>query len=197
VDEAIQTVALPRLEAGTHMLVLTLPYSRGTSLEWCYLLGDFGVRVEGGRARVIAPVRQLPFGDLTSQGLPFYGGNVTYHCTVEGSGAPLTLRAAKFRAPLLTVDLDGRRLGPIAFAPFQLDLGALSQGAHALDITAYGSRVNTFGCLHNADERAFWFGPNAWRTSGDDWSYEYRLRPAGLLAAPRLLRQIEQEEAPL
>jgi hypothetical protein len=186
VDEAIQTVRLPRLEAGMRELVVTMPYGRKTSVEWCYLLGDFGVAVEGSRARVTAPVRELAFGDWTAQGLPFYGGNVTYHCAVAG-GAPLTLRAAKFRAPLLTAELDGRRLGPIAFAPFELELGALAPGDHALAITAYGSRVNTFGCVHNADEGAFWFGPNAWRTTGDDWSYEYRLKPAGLLAAPRLL----------
>jgi hypothetical protein len=186
VDDAIQTVRLPRLAAGRHELVLTMPYGRATTVEWCYLLGDFGVVVEGSRARVTAPVRELAFGDWTSQGLPFFGGNVTYHCAVAG-GAPLTLRAAKFRAPLLTADLDGRRLGALAFAPFELELGPLAPGDHALDITAYGSRVNTFGCVHNADEHAFWFGPNAWRTTGDDWSYEYRLKPAGLLAAPRLL----------
>ncbi|GAB4426244.1 MAG: glycosyl hydrolase [Chloroflexi bacterium OHK40] len=191
VDEAIQALPLPRLEAGAHELVLTLPYRRKSSLEYGYLLGDFGVVVAGSRARVVAPVRELAFGDWTSQGLPFYGGNVTYHCTVEGRGAPLTLRAAKFQAPLLAANLDGRRLGPIAFAPFELALGALAPGEHRLDITAYGSRVNTFGCVHNADERAFWFGPNAWRTTGDDWSYEYRLKPAGLLAAPRLLREEE------
>jgi len=189
VDEAIQTVRLPRLEAGSHELVLSMPYARKTTVEWCYLLGDFGVVVEGSRARVVAPVRELAFGDWTSQGLPFYGGNVTYHCSVAGDGAPLTLRAAKFKAPLLTADLDGRRIGAIAFAPFELELGELAPGDHAIDITAYGSRVNTFGCVHNADERAFWFGPNAWRTTGDDWSYEYRLKPAGLLAAPRLLAE--------
>jgi hypothetical protein len=188
-DEAIQTVRLPRLEARSHEIVLTMRYGRNTTVEWCYLLGDFGVVVAGSRARVVAPVRELAFGDWTGQGLPFYGGNVTYHCTLAGGGAPLVLRAAKFRAPLLTADLDGRRLGSLAFAPFELDLGALAPGSHTLDITAYGSRVNSFGCVHNADEHAFWFGPNAWRTTGDDWSYEYRLKPAGLLAAPRLLAE--------
>lgn len=187
VDAAIQTVRLPRLGAGTHELILELPYGRKTSLEWCYLLGDFGVYVEGSRARIVGPVRALAFGDWTRQGPPFYGGNVTYHCNVAGRQGGLTLRAARFRAPLLTIDLDGERRGPLAFAPFEIDLGELGPGEHALDITAYGSRVNTFGCVHNADPHAFWFGPNAWRTSGDDWAYEYQLKPAGLLAAPRLL----------
>ena len=43
------------------------------------------------------------------------------------------------------------------------------------------------GCVHNADEKWTWFGPNAWRTRGDDWSYEYQLKPMGVLVAPQLL----------
>jgi hypothetical protein len=187
VDEAIQTVRLPRLAQGTHQIVLTMPYGRKTSLEWCYLLGNFGVEVRGRHARIVEPVRALAFGDWTRQRLPFYGGNVTYHCTVEGGGTELALRAAKFRGPLLAVDLDGQRLGPLAFAPFQIELGALASGQHRLGITVYGNRVNTFGCVHNADEHAFWFGPNAWRTTGDGWAYEYQLKPMGVLVAPQLM----------
>ena len=31
-----------------------------------------------------------------------------------------------------------------------------------------------------------WFGPNAWRTVGDAWTYEYRFKPAGILKSPEL-----------
>ena len=187
VDEAIQTVRLPRLDVGTHRIVLTMPYGRKTNPEWCYLLGDFGVEVRGRHARVVAPVRELAFGDWTRQGLPFYAGNVSYHCAVAGRGADLAVKASKFKAPLLSVELDGKPAGKIAFAPFQVELGTLAEGQHALDITAYGNRINAFGCVHNADEKWTWFGPNAWRTRGDDWSYEYQLKPMGVLVAPQLL----------
>jgi hypothetical protein len=187
VDEAIQTMRLPRLEAGAHRIALTMPYGRKTNPEWCYLLGDFGVEVRGRHARIVAPVRELAFGDWTRQGLPFYAGNVTYHCTVAGQGANLAVKAPKFKSPLLSVALDGQAIGKIAFAPFQVELGSLADGPHALDITAYGNRINAFGCVHNADEKWPWFGPNAWRTTGDDWSYEYQLKPMGVLVAPQLL----------
>lgn len=52
----------------------------------------------------------------------------------------------------------------------------------------YGSRVNTFGALHNTDERFGWFGPRAWRTTGDSFSYEYQLKRTGILAAPVIYR---------
>ena len=187
VDEAIQTVRLPRLDPGTHRIVLTMAYGRKTNLEWCYLLGDFGVVVQGRHASIGAPVRQLAFGAWTRQGLPFYAGNVTYHCAVESMGAEIAISAPKFKAPLLSVALDSQAVGKIAFAPFQLELGTLSTGQHALDITAYGNRVNTFGCVHNANEKTYWFGPNAWRTLGDEWSYEYQLKPMGLLVAPQVM----------
>jgi hypothetical protein len=99
----------------------------------------------------------------------------------------MAVKAPKFKSPLLSVALDGRALGAIAFAPFQLELGALSAGRHTVDITAYGNRVNSFGCVHNANEKTFWFGPNAWRTSGDEWAYEYQLKPMGVLVAPLLM----------
>jgi len=189
VDEAIQTVPLPPLAAGTHDIILTMPYGHQTNVEWCYLLGDFGVEVHGRQAQIVAPVRKLAFGDWTRQGLPFYAGNVTYHCPFDADGQQLAIRTPRFKAPLLRVALNGQDVGRIAFAPFQLELEPLTAGRHTLDITAYGNRVNAFGCVHNADEHTTWFGPNAWRSEGDAWSYEYQLKPMGLLTAPRLLRQ--------
>ena len=87
--------------------------------------------------------------------------------------------------------MDGQLAGKIAFAPFRAELGHVEHGSHALDITAYGHRFNAFGCLHNADETWDWFGPIAWRTTGDAWSYEYQLKPMGLLVAPRLQRLVQ------
>jgi hypothetical protein len=183
VDESIATIALPAFTAGAHELLLTIPFTRKTNLEWCYLLGDFGVAVAGRAARIIAPVRELAFGDWTRKGLPFYAGNVTYRCVVDGDDRPLTVAAAKFRAPLLSVNVDGKPAGKIAFAPFELNIGR-SRRRRSLEITAFGNRVNTFGAVHNANEKLNWFGPAAWRQTGASWSYEYQLRPMGILSAP-------------
>jgi hypothetical protein len=187
IDEAIRVVRLPSLKRGDHTLCLRYAYRRKSNLEWCYLLGDFGVTVRGRDAAIVAPVRELAFGDWSTQGLPFYGGNVTYHCRLTGDGRPLRLVAPRFANPLLTVDLAGRRVGPIAFAPFALDLGAV-QGEQALDLTAYGNRYNTLACLHRVSDgrRYFWAGPGCWRTTGNAWTYEYQLKPTGVLVAPQV-----------
>lgn len=181
VDEAIQTVALPPLQAGRHELILALPYGPQTNPEWCYLLGDFGVDVRGRHGRITAPVRQLVWSDWTRQGLPFYAGNATYHCELPASDESSVLQTPHFAAPLLTVESQGQRIGAIAFAPFQIELGA---GTRTVDITAYGNRVNAFGALHNVDPHIVWYGPDAWRSVGSAWAYEYQLRPMGVLVAP-------------
>ena len=184
VDEAIQTVALPHMAAGTHELVLRFAMTRKTNLEWCYLLGDFGVVVRGRHCRVTSPVRELAFGDWTAQGLPFYVGNVTYGCSIAGDDRPLAVHIPRFKAALLTAALDGRPTGYIAFAPFRLELGRLSAGEHSLQITAYGNCFNAFGHLHNVDPGLWWYGPPAWRSTGANWAYEYQLKPMGILSAP-------------
>ncbi len=186
VDEAIETVPLPPLAPGRHQIEVTLRYGRATNLEWCYVLGDFGVEAHGRHARIVAPVRALAFSDWTTQGLPFYAGNVTYHCRVDGADRDMALRVPAFRASLLSVALDGTPAGRIAFAPYRLELGHVAAGTRLLDIVAFGNRVNAFGPVHNADPTRTWFGPNAWRTVGDSWAYEYQLKPMGILSAPRI-----------
>ena len=183
VDESIRCMPLPPIGAGKHELVLEIPFTRRTELEWCYLLGDFGVQVEGRTARLTAPVRELHFGDWSTQGLPFYAGNVTYHCTLSGGGER-ALRIPWFGAPLLAVAYEGERCCEVAFPPYRADFGKVPAGEHRVDLTAFGNRANAFGPVHNCDPHLTWHGPSAWRTSGAAWSYEYQLKPTGILVGP-------------
>lgn len=188
VDEDIKTISLGSIKKGTNRLELTIRFDGKTPVENLYLLGDFGVSVGGRLARITAPVRELEFGDLCRQGLPFYGGNLTYHAVfeLEQEAERLNLQASRFRAPVLLAELDGKRLGLIACSPYCLALGPVSAGRHELAITVFGSRINTFGPVHNCNETETWIGPNAWRTTGTAWSYEYQLKPTGILKAPVL-----------
>jgi len=186
IDEDIRTVSLPDLAAGTHRLEIEWPLDEQAGLEWCYLLGDFGVQTTGRSARIVASPQTLAWGDWTSQGLPFYGGNVTYRSRLDSPGGRLRLAVPRFRAPLLAVDLDGKRAGRIAFAPWRLDLGTVVAGSHELALTAFGSRINTCGQIHNSVANYHWWGPASFRTWGDQWSDEYVLRPQGILTAPQV-----------
>jgi hypothetical protein len=195
VDKAIERVALPVLQKGRNCLEVALPFGRKTDVEAMYLLGDFGVQVAGREACLTGPVRELAFGDITRQGLPFYGGNVTYHLpsvTLPGEGCSIV--ASGYAGALLTVASDGEQLGQIVLSPYRLDLD-LPPGPHVLDITCFGTRVNTFGQVHKVDrQHPIWWGPDSWRTTGEDWTYEYRLWEQGILKAPELFYDTSQRE---
>lgn len=188
VDEAIETVRLPDIKAGDHALEVRMPIGQRLGPEWMYLLGDFGVRVSGSLAVLTPPVKRLGFGDWSTQGLPFYAGNVTYKMpftvSPESSGR-IVVEATQYRAPLLSAVLDGKPLGKIIFAPYRLEAHT-APGEHLIEITAYGNRANAFGSVHDANPQTTWFGPGAWQTEGMVWADEYKLWPTGVLTSPRV-----------
>lgn len=185
VDRDILRVKLGALRQGENELLVTMPFGRKTDVENMMLLGDFGVRVSGDEAIVTAPIRHMHFADWTTQGLPFYGGTVTYHIEIQGRGKPVKVALTKFRAPVIAVDLDGRRQGVIAISPYAVVTEPVAPGSHMLNLTVYGNRYNTFGAVHNTDEeKDTYCSPNFWRTSGENWAYEYQLRRTGPLVAP-------------
>lgn len=184
VDKAIKTVRLPRIVKGENILELTCPFGERTAVEWCYLLGSFGVEVHGRRSRLTAPTDKLAFGSITDQSLPFYGGALTYHFNVETSGNDLEITLPQYRAGVVTVSVDGCKPRHIAFAPYRLTFGELAAGEHKVNIKLYLPRTNSFGPVHCADDKLSYPGPNSFRTSGDSWCYEYRLKPEGILVSP-------------
>ncbi len=186
VDKSIKTVALPGLRAGKNTLILRLPLGNRCGAEWCYLLGDFGVKVLGDEARIIPPVRELAFGDWSNQGMPFYAGNVTYHLSLETEG-DFYFQCAQFLNPLLTVDVDGKRAGVIAYAPYTLFIPC-APGRHAIDVTAFGNRHNAFGPVHLGDANYKYIDPRAWEVKNAQWTDEYRLKPIGIQMSPRILK---------
>ncbi|MDI9419055.1 MAG: hypothetical protein GX228_05940 [Firmicutes bacterium] len=192
VDKAIKTLPIPDLTAGANKILIEIPFGRRTNVEWCYLLGDFGVRVKGAHAMLERPPKVLFYGDWVSQGMPFYAGSVTYRCQFELDSLieDAVLEIPHFAAPVIAVNLDGKRQGLIAYAPHRLSLGTLSPGTHQLEITAYGNRYNAFGTLHNANDEYQWYGPDSYRTTGSQWTDSYVVREMGVLSAPLIGRYV-------
>ena len=182
VDRCIRTAPLPPLIIGENALEITVPIGRRTNLECFYLLGDFGVRVNGTEKTIVPPVRRLGFGDIAAQGLPFYTGNARYHLRVRAYGR-FTVRVPRYRGGLVKVFVDGRDAGNIAFSPYALTVDA-APGEHDVTLMLYGTRQNGFGQLHPTPGIDFYQSPNSWRSAGDEWCYEYQLKPAGILRSP-------------
>jgi len=186
VDHAIRRIPLGMLKKGENTLELTTSFGEQTDLEWCYLLGDFGVRVAGRETVVTALPERLGFGSYHTQGLPFYGGNLVYETEVETPAGELWLEAPVYHAPVLGIRVDGGQEQSIFLAPHRVCLGRVEAGLHKISLCSYGSRINQFGQLHNCNLAERYFGPKTFRTSGKKWCYEYRLKDVGILTSPIL-----------
>ena len=186
-DREFHKVVLPGLKKGENVLEARLPYHMSVNVEAMFLLGQFGVGVKGSTAVITELPGKIGFGDICPQGLPFYGGNVVYRMPVEVPGdGELSVQVPRFRNPLIEVILDGDRSRDLFKSPYRVDFGRVEKGKHVIELRAYGNRRNTFGQLHNCSGFVSWCGPNAWRTTGENWAYEYQLTPTGILVSPRV-----------
>ena len=192
VDIAIKKVRLPAIRKGRNVLTVTQPFGERTNPEAMYLLGEFGVRVEGDRAVLTDLSDWTPFfGDLTRQGMPFYGGAVKYTFPAEAKNGEITVRASCYRGALIKVLVDGKEAGAIVNPPYILTVPGLSDGMHEVALMLYLHRYNTFGPLHLVNEGERWHGPGAWRSRDENWSDQYILRRTGILKSPELLEPTE------
>ncbi len=184
VDIAIDKIAIPEIKKGENELIITFLFGESANLESVFILGEFGVKLQGCTATVTALPEKLSFGTIGEQGLPFYGGNVTYKMPVEVKNNSLTVCASDYIGTLLGAKLDGKDIGLIAYPPCVAKAANVENGSHLLEITLFGNRYNTFGPVHLVNEKESWHGPGAWRSKNHNWSYEYVLRRIGLLKAP-------------
>ena len=189
-DKSIEKVALPPLKKGENILRVTFPFGERSNVEAMYLLGEFGVRVAGRLLTVTALPEKLGFSDLTYQGLPFYGGVVSYKLPVEcPEDWDAIIKIPHFTAAVNTVFVDGVKKAIIAYPPYAWDLGIIPAGKHEIVINTYISRRNCFGDVHNADEKFSWQGPAAWVQGDTNWTYEYRFRRTGVISTPLLYKK--------
>lgn len=193
VDEAIETIALPPILKGENTIEICIGFGEGTDLEAAYLLGDFTVYKDENGYYLDSPVKELKFGDVTSQGLPFYGGNITYDLYYESEDGAAELTVPSYKGSLINVESDGESVGKIIFDPYKLKIKGIKNGKHVVGLTLYGNRVNTFGPLHNKLKPLKWVGPEAFRTR-DLFTYDYELSEFGILEKPVLRFRKEKQD---
>lgn len=176
IDPCIKTADIPAgvIKPGINQVVLTTNFNGGVNLEALYILGQFGVRIDGLRRIIEQLPKTLAAGDICSQGLPFYGGVIEYIMPEAIKGR--TRVSALFDGACLQAN-SGENNSLIAFAPYYTDIDA--QGP--LSLRLYLTRRNTFGPLHMKPATAFSYGPENFVTQGENFDYTgYMLLPAGL-----------------
>ena len=160
---------LPRI--GKNEIVLKTRYTENSNIEAIYLLGEFGVEIEGLKRCLVPRVGKVEVGDLCQQGFPFYSGAITYHVPLPGN-------AVRLRLPDLggaCAKVNDQVLG---WDPFEADI---SECVDSVDVELVLTRRNTFGPLHDGVEGRMHNGPDHWLTEGEDFSEDCVLVPSGIL----------------
>ncbi|MBD3173788.1 MAG: hypothetical protein GF320_01300 [Armatimonadia bacterium] len=187
-DPCFRRLALPPgcLVAGENKVVLETGFHDLVDLESLYLLGPFGVQIEGTRRTVVGLPDELRPEDLVAQGLPFYTGRVRYTMPQAPSGEGRAfLVAEEFEGALVRVLADGDEASPIMWQPYETEVtDLLAKGGLTVEVVL--TRRNVFGPLHQLPKRVGGYGPENFISEGQAFSEEYQLYPSGLLSAPKL-----------
>jgi hypothetical protein len=195
VDQSLRRLPLDSalLRHGVNELTLSRRYDESAGLEIIYLLGDFGVEVEGSAARMIDAPRSLALGDWTAQGLPFYSGNLSYCRSVEverGAADRVFVQVPEYQGAAVRVLVEGKSAGVIAWEPNEVEITALvpeGRSSPEIRIEVAGHRRNSHGPLHHARKWPQATGPGEFITTGTDWSDDYQLVPCGLMKPPAIV----------
>lgn len=195
VDPSLRCLPLDpaHLTAGTNDLWLDCSYHpQFSGLETVYMLGEFGVTVDGSQPRITALPATLKPGNIVSQGLPFYSGNLTYTTRIHPElepGERLFIQVQDYEAVAVRILIDGREAGVIAWPPNELELTPLVRNGQPADlgIQVLGHRRNSHGPLHLPENRPRFTGPNSFIPDDEHWQEEYNTVAIGLMTPPSLM----------
>lgn len=195
VDPSLRRIPLDGalLRKGVNTVSLKCRYTPDyAGLEAVYILGDFGVRLDGQQGVLTSPPASLRFGDWGPQGLVFYSGNVSYCTSISVSvrkGDRVYVRLPGYRGTACRVLVDGKEAGIAAWDPNEVEITGMVGGGsrHELAVEVLGSRRNSHGPLHLAERAPHWTGPEQFVTDGSEWRDEFCLAPSGLMKQPELV----------
>ena len=189
VDKCMKKAPLSNglLQKGHNVVTVSCNFRDDINLEALYLIGPFGVNLEGLTRTLTALPESLAIGDISVQGLPFYSAGVEYtleHLPKLEEGQRLFLKLSKMDAACVKVSANGKEK-MIAWQPYEADItDLLSDGAQQVTVTYVLTRRNTFGPLHLNPPVISGYGPDAFLTTGDRFMWDrYSLLPDGMTEA--------------
>jgi hypothetical protein len=192
-DRSLRKLAVdPALvRKGTNVLRLTTRYGAAhPGLEIVYLLGTFGVRLENDTPVVAGAIEKLALGSVTTQGLPFYSGNLTYRATAPDAPKPdhrYFVRVPAYAGVAVRVLVDGVPAGVAAWAPHEVEITRLLKAGAEIGIEILGHRRNSHGPHHHKLLHPHWTGPGEFVAQGEWWREGYGIVAMGLMERPVLV----------
>jgi len=183
-------VPLEFLKTGANTLRVETSFRADVNLEALFLIGEFGVKLDGAKKTIVQLPETLAPSCLTEQGLPFYSGAVRYKIPLDCSVAEderLFLAIPSYEGALIKVNSNGVTVKAIPWEPNEADITeTVAAGENEIELEIVLTRKNTFGPLHETERKPAFCGPPSFVTEGSAFSDGYVLYPAGLLAPPVL-----------
>jgi hypothetical protein len=183
VDSSMKIITFDNslLVMGRNIVNISCDFTEATNLEALYLIGDFSVSLQGLKKTLSLLPKYLSIGDLSKQGLPFYGAGVSY--AIENlpqieEDEHLYIKLESFDAACVKVKC-GKKEKLIAFSPFEADITEFA--GKKIELEYILTRRNTFGPLHQYPELVSAYGPDNFITEGENFLYDrYGLLPQGM-----------------
>ena len=189
-DKSLKKLALDPalLKIGENKLLLKCEYSKAhPGLEYIYLLGNFGVKFDGLKQTLIAPVKNLYIGDWCEQGLPFYSGAVSYKCNFDVAqkvNEHVFIKLPEYHGTCSKLSVNGKEVGVVAWDPNELDItDYLKTDNNTLVIELFSSRRNSHGPFFNLEKWPIWTDSVIFH----EFKGAFNLVPYGIFKAPQVV----------
>ncbi|MBQ6067675.1 MAG: hypothetical protein IJK89_12750 [Clostridia bacterium] len=190
IDECFKKMDIPAgaLKIGRNEVTVDVTFLRTTNIEALYLVGDFGVKLDGCRRTLAAAPPLMGCGDYAAYDMPFFTGNLTFVLAPEtylpllkdlGGADRIVLTPKDFTGACVKVEAAGKTT-VLGWEPYEADVTEAARRGLPIEVTVEGTRANVFGPLHETPRPAYSCGPGSFLTDGENRTDEYSLLPAGL-----------------
>ncbi len=201
IDVCFKKMAVPAglIRRGRNVVTYKTLFRRTTNIEALYLVGEFGVRLEGNKRILDRRPDKIGFKNLREYNMPFYTGRVTYRIPNGTFSASLKadkihLRIDGYRASLVKAapfGNDAQDAEILAWDPYEADITEWVRSGYDIGVTLVCSRRNVFGPLHLLPAECGVYGPEHFVTGGEQWSDDYALINSAVYGIT--VRELEQK----
>lgn len=157
IDDCFKKMKIPSgaFKTGRNIVTAKVDFMRTTNIEALYLIGDFGVSLDGRRRVLVDLPKSIGCRNYKDYNLPFYTGCMTYHLTPDyyrgkldiSEGNRIVLSPISFTGGCAKVTF-GRKSIVLGWNPYEADVTEAVRASEPIDITIVGTRTNVFGNLH-------------------------------------------------
>jgi len=186
IDTAFKVLEIPKehLKFNENTITVHTEFNNLTNIEAIYIVGDFGVEIDGNNSRLACLPDKIGCGNLWKYNLPFYTGEVTYIIpasrykelsSVKNDNENYILSFKDFHGTLVKVSSASLKETLVGWEPYEADITEAVEREEDINVTVVGSRRNVFGPLHLVPAEHQGYTPLSYETEGESWSDSYSL----------------------